>query len=58
MNFLCKIGIHKKKCKQVFVPSIYAKIVTEYDFSVYCQRCKKVIRKDHNIWNGTTFVKI
>lgn len=51
MNWLCRFGFHKNDFSSKFIPSIHAKIVTEYIYSLECRRCHKREIIAHEIWD-------
>ena len=54
-KFLCKIGVHDSSIIATWIPSISAEILEEYKFTAVCNRCKKVKKLEHGIWNGKDF---
>ena len=55
-EILCKTGIHKWRFSEKWLPSLYAKTITEYVFHVECERCNKVKSNIHEKWNGVEFI--
>ncbi len=53
---LCCLGLHKIRCTTEFLPSIRAKIVEEVITREECIRCKKVITREHLIWDGEDMI--
>lgn len=57
-KFACAVGIHRRATMTKWVPSIYAPIVTEHEFKIFCVHCKKTLFHAHSQWNGTEMVDI
>lgn len=48
-KLLCKIGFHNWIHERVYLPSIYAKIVTRFSLIKTCKRCgKRIILVDYH----------
>lgn len=56
MNILCKIGIHKFKVIQNWIPDIKAPIVTEFHICLKCLKCGREKGNIRLIWNGECMV--
>ena len=48
---LCRIGLHSRQVTQEWEPSIQAKIVTRFTFTIFCRRCGKIIHKLDRHWD-------
>lgn len=56
-NILCRLGLHKKRFTYKYLPSIRAKIVTDYITNITCTRCGKNLVHRHLIWDGKNMVE-
>ena len=53
---LCFLGFHKTKKTTKWTPSIDAPVVTEFEQSLSCVRCGKLIWHTHFRWDGDEMV--
>jgi hypothetical protein len=58
MNILCRLGLHRHKVDVLFVPSISARVVTDYVVIDHCQRCGRTLGRRHSRWDGHDFVPV
>lgn len=59
-KLLCGIGLHKRRGRTKFLPSIHAPIVQEVTFSTYCARegCGRTLDEHRLRWNGKDMVPV
>ncbi len=55
---LCFLGFHKWHWEYKYLPSIWAKIVTDLITHCQCVRCPKIKYHEHLVWNGSEMVKV
>ena len=49
----CFFGFHEWLFSSTYLPSIEAPVVTDFITHVECMHCKKVLRHDHWVWDGS-----
>ena len=52
----CRLGLHRRMAREVFLPSITAEVVTEFCFTVECKDCGRILHRFRQVWNGDDFV--
>lgn len=57
-RILCAIGLHSVGRMEKWTPGISAKVVTEFEQTLYCKRCEKVLMRTHWRWDGKDMVDV
>ena len=57
-KLMCKLGLHSTSYEDKWTPSITAKVVTDFEQTHTCRRCKKITAHTHIRWNGSEFREV
>ena len=55
---LCTIGLHSAARRDKWTPCMFACVVTDFEQTHTCNRCKKVLSHTHLRWDGKEMVDV